>query len=347
VDLYRAVRPLLFLLPAESAHGLALFSMRLCQAVPPLRAGLRRFAVRDPALSQELFGRSFPGPLGIAAGLDKNGVAVPFFSALGCGFVEVGSVTHRPCAGNPRPRAFRRPADRALVNRMGLPSEGAEAVAVRLGGLARTVPIGINLAKTNDPRLTGPAAIDDFCASFQRLAPLSDYAALNISCPNTEDGRTFEEPEALAALLGALAPLRGEVPLLIKLSPTAGEDPGRLRELLAVARAHRIAGLIACNTLKQGPAGGLSGRPLARLATDLMRRLYRETGGALPLIGVGGIDSAAAAYERIRAGASLLQAYTGLVYEGPGLVRRIHRGLLGLLQRDGLSHISDAVGKDA
>ncbi|MDW8282312.1 MAG: quinone-dependent dihydroorotate dehydrogenase [Myxococcales bacterium] len=355
------IRSLLFRLEAEQAHAVAMLGARVLAAcaVPLLR---RLLPVRHPALEQRRLGLLFPGPVGLAAGLDKDARAWPLWEALGFGFCEIGSVSARPCAGNPRPRLFRLPADQALVNRLGLPSDGAMAVAARLQG-PRRVPLGINVAKTHDPALCGLAAIEDFCHSYRCLAPRADYVTLNVSCPNTPDGRTFEEPAALEALLSGLAPARREapVPLLLKLSPPAGPpDLGHLAELLAVARAFDVAGLVIANTTpardglrtpaeqvrRLGP-GGLSGPPLAARAEALLRAAYRLSDGRLTLIGVGGIDSAEAAYRRLRAGASLLQLYTALVYHGPGLVRSIHRGLLALVRRDGLDHVAQAVGLDA
>lgn len=361
--MYRLLRPLLFLLPAETAHGAALLAARLAQAtvLPLLR---RSLVLRHPALSQRCFGLLFDNPVGLAAGVDKDARLVPFWEALGFGLVEVGSVSARPSAGNPRPRAFRLPADRALINRMGLPSEGADAVAERLRGLPRRAPLGVNLVKTHDAAIVGEAAIADFRESFRRLAPLADYVTLNVSCPNTADGATFEEPAALDALLSALAaPRRArEVPLLLKLAPPAqgAPDEGRLREQLAVARARGVAGLVLTNTTTARDGlrsdsgavarigrGGLSGPPLAARAEAMVRAAYRLSDGKLPIIGVGGVDSAEAAYRRVRAGARLVQLYTGLVYEGPGLVRRINEGLLRLLERDHMATIEAAVGVDA
>lgn len=360
--MYRLVRPLLFLLPAERTHELVLGGARLVQQARLLPAPRER---GENALEQRLWGLRFPNPLGLAAGMDKNARLPLFFEALGFGFVEVGSVSARPAPGNPPPRLFRLPQDRALINRMGLNNDGATAVAARLLYTVqrKRTPLGVNLAKTHDPSILGDAAVADFCESFARLAGLADYVALNISCPNTREGKTFADPQALDTLLAALFARRREVapqvPVLLKLAPADAPDPGqRLDELVAVARTHGVAGFIACNTApdrhgltteestvaRMGP-GGLSGRPLRERSTALVRSLYRRTAGALPIIGVGGVDSAESAYEKIRAGAALVQLYTGLVYEGPGLVRRIRRGLLRLLERDGLTSICEAVGR--
>jgi dihydroorotate dehydrogenase len=368
--MYRALRPLLFRLDAEAAHDTAQRAAKLAQAGGP--AAVRAlFRFEHAALRQRVLGLDVANPVGLAAGFDKNAELVPFWAALGFGFAEVGSVTARPSAGNPKPRAFRLPDDRALINRMGLNNEGADAVAERLEALrsdrsAQTLPLGVNLAKTHDPAILGDAATADFLYSFRRLAPLADYVALNVSCPNTAEGKTFEEPAAFDALLAAVMDARAEmmltVPVLVKLSPphTASFDPGPVNELVEIALGHGVAGFVATNTasnrkglatpearLSEIGRGGLSGRPLAARATALVRHLYGRTDGRVPIIGVGGIDSAEAAYRRIRAGASLVQLYTALVYEGPGLVGRINKGLVRLLESDGLTSIADAVGADA
>jgi dihydroorotate dehydrogenase len=364
--MYRLLRPILFCLEAERAHRLALGVARGLQPLSPWL--VQPFlAFEDSALAVTCWGITFPNPIGLAAGMDKNALLVRFWEAIGLGFVEIGSVSALPSPGNPQPRLFRLPEDRALINRMGLNNDGAVRIAQRLARLRHYRPLGINLAKTHDPKLLGEAAIADFCESFRRLAPLADYVTLNISCPNTAEGKTFEDPEALNALLQAIFALRRElglsVPVLLKLSPLPSGQTvfdSLLEELVAVAKAHGVAGFIAINTatdrqgLQTNPTvvarigpGGLSGAPLAQRARSLLFYLYRLTEGRLPLISVGGIDSAEEAYARIRAGASLVQLYTGLVYEGPGLVRRIKQGLLRFLERDGFGSLSEAIGVDA
>lgn len=364
--MYHLLRSLLFHLEAEQAHRLTLGIARSLQPLSPWL--VRPFlAFEDPALAVTCWGITFPNPIGLAAGMDKNARLVRFWEALGFGFVEVGSVSARPSPGNPRPRLFRLPEDRALINRMGLNNDGAVRIAQRLSHLRHSRPIGINLAKTHDPRVLGEAAIMDFCESFRRLAPLADYVTLNISCPNTAEGKTFEDPGALEALLQAIFATRRDlglsVPVLLKLSPPPSGQTifdSLLEEIVAVAKTYGIAGFVATNTaadrqgLRTDPAvlarigpGGLSGAPLTHRARSLLFYLYRLTDGQLPLISVGGIDSAEEAYVRIRAGASLVQLYTSLVYEGPKLVRRIKQGLLRLLSRDGFSSLSEAIGLDA
>ncbi len=364
--MYRFLRPLLFRLDAEAAHRLGMGAARVAQALPA-RLTEAAFGYEHAALRQRLWGMTFPNPVGLAAGFDKNACGVRFWERLGFGFSEIGSVSAEASEGNPRPRAFRLAEDKALVNRMGLNNDGAARVAERLARTARRRPLGVNLAKTHDPVVMGETALDDFRRSFRRLAPLAGYVALNISCPNTREGKTFEAPDALDALLAAVfeerAALNLSVPVLVKLGPPADARAalsGAVPEAVAVAEAHGVHGYIATNTasdragLRASEAwleaigrGGLSGKPIEERATHLVRHLYRLTEGRVPIIGVGGVDSAEAAYAKIRAGASLVQLYTALVYKGPGVVRAIKQGLVRLLERDGLASIEDAVGADA
>ena len=366
--MYRFVRPLLFHLEAEQAHRLSTGAARLLQAVDPTLVD-SLFDFEHEMLRQTRWGLSFANPVGLAAGFDKNARLLPFWKVLGFGFVEVGSVSARPSSGNPKPRAFRLPEDRALINRMGLNNDGAAEVAARLREMDHSAlpPLGINLAKTHDPGILGQEGIEDFRESFRQLAPLAGYVALNISCPNTQEGKTFEDPALLNDLLAAIfserATLDLDVPVLLKLSPPVSEnvvfDSG-FEAILRLAHRHGVQGFIATNTmsdragLKTSSArldrigrGGLSGRPLAHRSTRLIRQLYRTTQGQWPIIGVGGVDSAKAAYAKIRAGASLVQLYTALVYEGPGLIKRINKNLVRLLKRDGLASVQEAVGVDA
>jgi len=363
--MYQVLRPLLFRLDPEWAHTAALWAARLAQATAPSLVGAQ-YGFEDERLKQRLWGATFPNPVGLAAGADKNAQAVPFWEAVGFGFVEVGSVSAEPASGNPRPRAFRLPADRALINRMGLNNDGAEVVAERLeqGRSERSRPLGINVAKTHDPDVMGEAALDDFRVSFRQLRGQAEYIVLNVSCPNAEDGSTFEDPAALDTLLDAICDAQAApglaVPVLVKLSPPLTDRvvfDSRLEETLAVAQSHAVDGFIATNTasdrqcLQTSPdrlaeigQGGLSGRPLAGRATRMVRYLYQATGGDVPIIGVGGVHDADSAYAKIRAGASLVQLYTALVYEGPALVRRIKKGLVERLSDDGYASIDEAVG---
>ena len=357
MNLYASLlRPLLFRLSADRAHDVAVAGADWLARVPGALGVVRRIYGQhpDPRLQQTFWGLNFANPVGIAAGFDKNARALPLLQALGFGFLEIGSITARPSPGNPRPRSFRLPLDASLINRLGLNNDGAMAVTERLAQRALGgIPIGVNIAKTHDPAILGAAALADYAESFALAKPVADYITLNISCPNTTEGKTFEEPDALHALLATLklAPPATQPPVLVKFSPDL--DAGCLRELVAICEAAGIAGYIAVNTstrregLRTPPAviaqigrGGLSGGALRDRATAQIRVLAEATGGCKPIIGVGGISDAPSALEKLEAGAHLLQIYTGLVYQGPALISAINRGISDYLQRNGLESLT-------
>jgi dihydroorotate dehydrogenase len=360
--LYRLLRPLLFLLDAERAHGLV-NGLLWCWArvfPRPRRIGLpQRLAAGE--LAQSLWGLRFESPVGLAAGMDKGQVLAPSWLRLGFGFVEIGSVTPRPQPGNPRPRLFRLVQERAVINRMGFNNDGAETVARRLARLPRQPgPIGINLGRNKET--PNERAADDYVAAFRSLAPYADYAAINVSSPNTPGLRALQAAGELRRLVEAVARERDaaaglggrRVPLLVKLSPD--EPPDLLAAVAAAALDGGADGIIATNTTlsragvesdpRSAEAGGLSGAPLTRAALRTCARLWLAVGARAPIVGVGGILTAEDAYARIRAGASLVQLYTALIYRGPLAAREIACGLARLLERDGLT-LRDAIGRDA
>lgn len=339
------------LLPPETAHHLALRAL-----AAGIGLGARRPA--PDSLRISLFGRDFPNPVGLAAGFDKDAEAVAGALALGFGFVEIGTVTPRPQAGNPRPRLFRLPGCEALINRMGFNGAGLDVVAARLGRRrGRGGIVGANIGKNRESE----DAVADYVAGLAALHDRVDYLAINVSSPNTPGLRGLQDRDALARLIGALMEARARltptgaraVPLLVKVAPDLG---ARARaDIARVALDSGLDGLIVGNTTlardgvagrHANEAGGLSGRPLFARSTEMLADFRRLTGGRLPLVGVGGISSAADAYAKIRAGASLVQLYTALVYRGPGLVGEIVDGLARLLAADGFSRIADAVGAD-
>ncbi len=324
----RFVRPLLFRLDPETAHHFALRSLRL----PGAGAALRSFAPPDTPVS--LFGLRFRNPVGLAAGFDKNGVAIPAWEAMGFGFVEIGTVTAQPQPGNPRPRIFRYPKQEALINRLGFNNDGAAVIADRLRKLresaqAPAIPIGVNLGKSRITPLAEAAA--DYLFSFQLLQPLADYIALNVSSPNTPGLRSLQEREALVALLGTIANANAASatpkPILLKIAPDLTET--EIEEIISACEEFGVAGIIATNTtLDHRPIpdgldqqGGLSGRPVRARSTEVVKFLRANT--HLPIIGVGGIADAASAREKFAAGAQLLQVYTGFIYRGPALLREL------------------------
>jgi dihydroorotate dehydrogenase len=315
---------------AEAAHEWTLRRLAAVSRRPALLAALRaRYAVAAP---RTVFGVTFPNPVGLAAGMDKDGMALPAWPALGFGFVEVGTVTAHPQPGNPRPRLYRLPASQAVINRMGFNNAGAEALAGRLAARHRPlgVPLGISLGKSKVTALDD--AVDDYLASYRALRAHGDYFAVNVSSPNTPGLRTLQDRGHLAALLDALV---GERPILVKIAPDLTDQA--IAELLQVCLDRGAAGIIATNTTlgraglstsdtpRATEAGGLSGRPLTARAREVVSFVHRETGGALPVIGVGGILDPADATALFDAGASLVQLYTGFIYRGPGLVRSIAR----------------------
>lgn len=341
-DPYPLVRPWLHRLDPERAHELTLQALALGM-VPP------QPVVDDPALAVTLFGKRLPNPVGLAAGFDKNARVFARMFAQGFGHVEIGGVTPRAQRGNPRPRVFRLPHDAAVINRMGFPNDGMETVAARLRGTSSPGMLGINLASNSDS--AEPAA--DFVALVERFAPFADYLTLDISCPNTANGQVFLDPGCLDDLLARLvATERGGTPLVAKLSPDI--DDALLIDLLSVLLARRIDGIIVSNTTSARPPlrdtvnerGGLSGAPLFAASTALLARVAAIVNGAIPLIGVGGITSGADAYAKIRAGATVVQLYTGLIYAGTRLVTAINRDLVTLLQRDGFTSVHEAIGAD-
>jgi dihydroorotate dehydrogenase len=322
----RAVRPALFRLgggDAETAHE---WTLRRLAGLPPVARRLlaARYAVRAP---RRVFGVDFPNPVGLAAGMDKDGRALAAWPALGFGFVEVGTVTAHGQPGNERPRLFRLPAHRAVVNRMGFNNAGAAALAARLdagaAGPSLGVPLGISLGKSKVTPLED--AVDDYVQSFKQLRDHGDYFAVNVSSPNTPGLRALQDREHLDALLAALV---GEKPVLVKIAPDLTD--AAIADLLAVCLERGAAGVIATNTtlgrpgsLVDAPQGGLSGGPLTARAREVVSFVHRETGGALPIVGVGGILHPDDATRMFDAGAALVQLYTGFVYRGPALVRAI------------------------
>lgn len=333
-------------LPAETAHRA---TVRLAGLMAPLLPGP---SADDARLRVSAFGLQFPNPVGLAAGFDKDAEVPDAMLKLGFGFVECGTVTPRPQSGNLRPRLFRLPEDGAVINRMGFNNRGMDAAARKLEARQRTGIVGINIGANKD----SADRIADYAKGFARLAPLADYVTVNVSSPNTPGLRGLQNKDELTRLLSALMETRagnGFKPVLLKIAPDL--DAQALDDIAETVAASGIEGIIISNTtiarppLKSANAretGGLSGRPLLAPSTEILRQMRARVSSNMVLIGAGGIASGADAYEKIRAGAGLVQLYTGLVYEGPGLVTRIKRELLACLTRDGFATIADAVGKN-
>ncbi|MCC6820373.1 MAG: quinone-dependent dihydroorotate dehydrogenase [Verrucomicrobiota bacterium] len=358
----RLLRPTLFAEDAEIIHGRTLRGLNWVSRHPMACEAVESF-LAAPALPIELFGLRFPNPIGLAAGMDKQGEAVPAWAALGFGFSELGGVTWHAQPGNPMPRVFRAVADEAIVNRMGFNNDGAVALAQaltdwRARGNWPNHPVGINLGKSKVTPLEAAAA--DYANSFRVLRDLADFFVVNVSSPNTPNLRQLQDKAALDEILAALQAVNGVAakPILVKVAPDLTFEA--LDEILELVRPRQIAGVVATNTTINRPetedpasrraydeTGGLSGLPLRARSTEVIRHLYRQTRGTLPIIGVGGIFDAGDAWEKITAGASLVQVYTGLVYEGPGLAGELVRGLQQRLQSDGFATLRSAVGSAA
>lgn len=345
---YSALRRVLFLVPAERIHTWVFLALRSATA-----ARLVRTRPADPLLASTVFGVRFPAPLGLAAGFDKDGLGLHTWGALGFGYAEIGTVTAHPQPGNPKPRLFRLPDDRGLLNRMGFNNRGAAHLARRLAAVRSDVPIGVNIGKS---KVTEAAhAADDYRVSARLLGPLAAYLVVNVSSPNTPGLRVLQEVSALEPILAAV---RAETatPVLVKIAPDLPDADVDAVADLAVRLG--LAGIVATNTtvsrdglitpgVDELGAGGVSGPPVAARALEVLRRLYARVGDRLVLISVGGIEDADDAWDRIIAGASLLQGYTGFVYGGGGWADHIHEGIAKKLRHNGFTSLSDAVGSAA
>lgn len=341
--IYQILRPALFLSDAESAHGLSLAALRMLPSWSHHNT--------DPRLAQQLFGLSFANPVGLAAGYDKNAEVAGQVLRLGFGFTEVGTLTPRPQDGNPRPRLFRLVEDCAVINRMGFNNDGQAAAKTRLNRLRQRPlagPVGVNIGANKD----SDDRIADYVTGVANMEEYADYLTVNISSPNTPGLRALQDKSALDALLCAVMAVRARAtPVFLKVAPDLA--PADIDDIVEISMRHKIDALIVSNTTISRPAlrsrhahetGGLSGAPLKDLALQRLRDFRHAAGGQIALIGVGGISSAQDAYDRIRAGACLVQIYSALVYQGPGLAATINAGLSALLQQDGFANISQAVG---
>jgi dihydroorotate dehydrogenase len=350
VQVYPVLRPILFRLDPETAHGAGMAALRLAQSLPGLAGALARRNLVDSApLRQTLFGREFPNPVGLAAGFDKDAAVVRAMNAIGFGFTEVGTVTPLAQAGNPKPRLFRHSAEASLQNALGFNNGGLAAMRARLERVYPAgLPLGVNVGKN---KATPPErALDDYETLIRGLHPLCDYLVVNLSSPNTPGLRDLQNDAFVREILGLAARITAK-PVLVKIAPDLA--PGQAAALAETAVAAGAAGLIATNTtvdysLVRQPKdfGGISGRALKEKSFQVLEEVARAVYGRAILVSAGGIDSGAEAYRRLRAGASLVQVYTALIYEGPGLPRRINEELLALMKRDGAKGIAEVIGAD-
>ncbi|MEO6051919.1 MAG: quinone-dependent dihydroorotate dehydrogenase [Pyrinomonadaceae bacterium] len=342
------VRPIMFGLDAERTHEFGIEAMKLGFGGSALPASFDGFG------GIERFGLKFANPLGIAAGFDKNGVVVNQLASLGFGFVEVGTVTYQPQTGKPKRRLFRLPDDKALINRLGFNNDGASLVAERLKKIKRRCVVGVNIGKNKD--VPNEEATENYLNAFDLVHPVADYVAVNISSPNTPNLRELQEAESLDDLLNALQQRNtkiGPKPLLVKIAPDLSD--GEIEAIVDISLQYGLSGIIATNTTvsrnglqtagtENFGAGGLSGKPLTARSTEVVSTIYRYSKGKLPIIGVGGIFSADDAFAKIAAGASLIQAYTGFIYNGPSFANEINSGLALILRERGFKTLDEAVG---
>lgn len=352
--MYRALRRALFLVAPERIHTWVFALLRAVTYLPWQRRALNRWlGPRDPVLTSTVFGVRFPGPLGLAAGFDKNGSGLRTWGALGFGYAEVGTVTAQAQPGNPKPRLFRLPEDRALLNRMGFNNHGAGELAMKLARHLPDVPIGVNIGKS---KATPPEeAVQDYATSARLLGPLASFVVVNVSSPNTPGLRDLQAVQSLRPILTAVQ-AETSTPVLVKIAPDLSDQD--VDEIADLAVELGLAGIVATNTTvsraglategvaELGP-GGISGPPVARRSAEVLRRLYRRVGDRLVLISVGGIETADDAWDRITAGASLLQGYTGFVYGGGLWAKHIHDGIARRLHEGGFGSLAEAVGSSA
>lgn len=361
--MYKSIlRPLLFRKDPESSHEMILHMLARLEFLSGALEGV--YNIEDERLVVHIGPLRFPNPVGLAGGFDKNALAPKTIASFGFGFMEVGAITAQAQPGNPKPRLYRLPEDVALINRLGFNNEGAAAIAAKLARLRARggwpkIPLGMNLGRTKIVETKD--AVADFLDCFSRLFPHGDFFTLNVSSPNTPNLRDLQEKSLLSDLLSAIQQRNRDLaagartepkPLFVKIAPDM--EFSQVDEIIEVVDTAKLTGIVATNATafmrdglksRHGPEpGGLSGRPITAFVTKFVEHIYRNTRGRLPIIGVGGIFTAEDAYDKIRAGASAVQIYTGWIYEGPGAVKRINRGLLKLLERDGFKRIGDAVG---
>ena len=347
--MFSVLRPFLFKLDPETTHDLAIKSLKF-NYLPR-----KMFEVEDEQiLNIELLGKNFPNPIGLAAGFDKSGEVYNSLLKFGFGFIEIGTVTPLKQFGNPKPRIFRLEDDSALINRLGFNNDGIEIIKNRIKSEKKKGVVGINIG----PNKNTKDQKSDFCLGLKNFFDIADYITVNISSPNTEGLRDFHDQEKLEDLLLALNKIKSEnkinIPLLLKISPDIKDN--QISEIAVSAIKNDISGIILTNTTNSNKdklisdfkkeEGGLSGEPLQQISTNMIKKFYKQLNGKIPIIGVGGVNSGKSAYEKIIAGASLLQLYTGLVYKGPSIVKNIKKELIQILKVEGLNNIKDAIGKN-
>ena len=352
------IKPVLFKFEPEFVHNLTILSGRFA-AFTKLSKLLRPlFIYKNKKLEQNILGIKFENPVGLAGGFDKNAHLINFMSDLGFGFIEVGSITAKPCNGNPKPRLHRLIKNQGIIVNYGLANNGAENISKRLKNKFKIkrpkIPLGINIAKTNDSYIKGNQSIEDYFQTFKIMKNLGDYITINISCPNAGDGRSFEDPKLLEPLLKRVNQIRAERIIFIKISPDLKKN--NLNRIISLAKKYKINGFVVSNLTKKRTGlikednlkynGGISGKHMADKSNKMIRYVYKKTKGKFTIIGCGGIFSGKDAYEKIKNGASLVQLITGIIFEGPGLIKKINKELVELLEKDNYKNIKQAIGKN-
>ena len=346
------IRSLLFKGDPEKVHNLTILVGRFLAASRLSWLLRKNFVFRDKILQNKVMGIYFENPIGLAAGFDKNAYLVDFIPDIGFGFIEVGSVTANPCAGNPKPRLHRLVKDQGIIVNYGLANEGVAKVSRRLKGKKFRIPVGISIAKTNNPNIKGEGSIQDYLKSFKAMKELGDYTTINISCPNAGDGKSFEDPVLLESLLKKVNEIRNKKKILLKISPEINRN--NLNKIIRLAEKYKIEGFIVSNLTKNRKGlsnnpnlkypGGVSGKHAREKSNKLIKYIFKRTKGKFIIVGCGGVFSGADAYEKIKYGASLIQMITGMIFEGPGVVSKINGELVELLKKDGYNNIQEAIG---
>ena len=359
--MYQLLKRILFLHDPEKVHDLFIFFGEFLGSLTIARTTVGYFCrYSHPALRTKVLGIDFENPVGLAAGFDKDVRLMNIMPSVGFGFMEVGAITRHPYEGNPGLRLLRLPKDKALIVYYGLKNIGAESVLKKIDKLHSSIPVGINIAKTNRADIKGDKSVEDYVGTYRMLGSYFDYVTLNISCPNTQDGCTFQDPNLLGQLLNAIDKEVKNKPVFLKISNHLSTE--EVDDILGVVKKYKcVDGFVIANLSKRRdiinlksspellnklPQGGISGMPIQGISTDLIRYIYKKTGGKYVLVGLGGIFTAEDAYAKIKAGASLVQLITGLIYGGPMTIKRINQGLVRLLEKDGYKNISEAIGRD-
>jgi dihydroorotate dehydrogenase len=348
------IRPILFKFNPELIHNLTNLTGRFATSTKSSLLVRPLFVYKNKKLENKILNITFKNPIGLAAGFDKNAQLINFMADLGFGFTEVGSITANFCNGNPKPRLHRLIKEKGIIVNYGLANKGAENICKKLKNKKFKIPLGISIAKTNDPSIKGNQSINDYFKSFKLAKDIADYITINISCPNVGDGRTFEDPELLEKLLKKINTIKTKQIIFLKISPDIQKN--NLDKIITLAKTYKINGFLASNLTKDRSdidlekkgkfKGGISGKPTKDKSNDLIKYLYKKSKGKFIIIGCGGIFNAKDAYEKIKSGASLVQLVTGLIFEGPSLIKKINKELVELLEKDNYKNISEAIGSD-